>query len=456
MSTLSNLADTTEFRVALLEPSSGMLMATRAPKGFRLPRVRIPQWTRSAEEINKSLRDKWQLTSFILAFLNRSDGEPACAVAELIWPKVVCSVPDLELCRIESVGYEDLDDGERALLCEMTTGDPVSSGPFARLGWLKEAQAWIKSSISDSAVEFDGDFCQYNAGDSFALVRFNTREGRSYWLKATGEPNKHESLLTVELARLFPRYLPRLIAVREEWNAWVTEGAGLPLGDNPDLAILIAAVEALADLQLSSKDHIAQLDRAGCMDRRLKVVQYHLPELFGYIEEAMRHQTSTKVMPIGPLRLHEIRVIVEHAIECMHALNIPDCLVNGDINLNNILFDGQRLRFTDWAEGGIGNPFLTLQQVIQFVIRDGEHADWIPALHGAYRAKWQARLSCDEIACAFSLMPLLAMVDYLYSRGDWLNSNRRQEASFQSFARTLGRCMDRAAAELSSRKVFAS
>jgi hypothetical protein len=168
----------------------------------------------------------------------------------------------------------------------------------------------------------------------------------------------------------------------------------------------------------------------------------------------MQRQTSTKVAPIVPSRLRAIRSIVEKACERMQVLNIPNCLVNGDINLDNILFDGRQFRFTDWAEGGIGNPFLTLQQVIQHVIREGENLDWSARLCDAYKMKWLAVLTESQIDSAFVLMPLLTMVDYLHGRGDWLQSSRRDEPSFQGFARTLGRCMDRAAAKLQLAEVL--
>jgi hypothetical protein len=446
MSIVSNLSDDTEFRVALLDPSSGMVMAVRRADGFYLPRVRIPKGARPAKEINDAVRHKWQLTSLVLTFLYRNDGRQACVVAEVTSPHSATLPGDLELHSIESIEFADLDGYERTSLWGIVAGHSALSAPFAHLGWIKEAQDWIKSYVS--AADFSGEVRQYNASGTFALLRLSTKSGQSYWLKATGVPNKHEFSINIELAKLFPGYLPTLVAMRQDWNAWVTEDGGAPLGDIQDLEILTAAVEALADLQFLSLDHISQLEVAGCMNRRLSALRQHLADMFAYLEEAMGHQTSTKVAPLAPSRLGEIRCIVERACERMERLDIPDCLVNGDINLNNILFDGQRFRFTDWAEGGIGNPFLTLQQVIQHVIREGEHLEWTPRICGAYKKKWLGLLTERQVDCAFALMPLLSMADYLHGRGDWLHSSRRDNPSFQAFARTLGRCMDREAAEV--------
>ena len=142
--------------------------------------------------------------------------------------------------------------------------------------------------------------------------------------------------------------------------------------------------------------------------------------MIAHLEEAMRNQTSTRVEPVAPSRLREIGRIVEAACERMLDLNIPCALVNGDINLDNILYDGIRFRFIDWSEGGIGNPFLTLQQMIQHIVRDGEHPDWGAALCASYRKRWLPLLAEEQIDQAYALMPLLTMADYLHGRRGWL------------------------------------
>jgi hypothetical protein len=369
-------------------------------------------------------------------------------VAEVIEGQTTEGNQALRLSCIDKIDREDLDVGGQDHVCRILAGDNTPAGPFSRPGWLKEAQDWIQNSLPHHRLDFTEEFRQYNAGATFALVRFATRNGPSYWLKATGEPNKHEFRITVALSESFPQYLPPLVAKREDWNAWVTEDAGKPLGCVEDLHTLMQAVEALAKLQILSLDHISRLEQVGCMDRKLKTVQSHLPEMIVFLEEAMRNQTSTKVKPLAPSRLGEIGIILDQSFSEMHDLGIPNSLINGDINLDNILYHGS-FRFTDWAEAGIGNPFLMFQQVIQHVIRGGEHVEWIPILCAVYRRTWK-QLTEWQIDRAFALMPLITMADYLYGRGDWLGSRRRDEPSFQSFARTLGRSMDRAAAELVS------
>ena len=456
MDTATHLADTTEYRVALIDSSAMTLLAERDVNGLHLPRVRIPKWTRPAEEINNAIRKKWQVPSIVLTFLHTTNGRPDCAVAELISsPDTGVANPRL-LKTVECLDEVELNIEERASLNSMIAGDAAPPGPFSRRGWLKEAQEWIQSSIPDRDIEFTEEIRQLNASDTFALIRLGTKNGGAYWLKATGDPNKHERVFSVELSKRFPEYLPSLIADREDWNAWVTEDAGETLGGTQDIKLLLKATESLADLQTMSLGHVAELRAAGFMDRRLAVMQAHLPEIFAFLEEAMRWQTSRRVKPLERARLVEILSVVDHACERMQELRIPDCLVNGDVNLDNILFDGTQIRFTDWAEGGIGNPFLTLGQVLQHVIREGEHLEWAQSLREAYKRKWLALLTDHQIESAFTLMPLLTIADYLFGRGDWLDSPRKNEQTFQSFARTLARYMDRAAADLFTAEVYLS
>lgn len=127
----------------------------------------------------------------------------------------------------------------------MIAGTALSTGPFARLGWFREAKDWIQRSIPDREIQFSDDFRQFNAGETFALVRMRTTTSSTYWLKAAGEPNAHECALTIELSKRFPQHLPVLTTVREDWNAWVTEDAGETLCKCQDLVVLTSAVESL-------------------------------------------------------------------------------------------------------------------------------------------------------------------------------------------------------------------
>ena len=78
---------------------------------------------------------------------------------------------------------------------------------------------------------------QFSAGGTFALIRFDFHSGATFWMKATGEPNRHEFCVTRKLAQVCPEFLPPRIAEREDWNAWLMEDASESLlnpGDRPE------------------------------------------------------------------------------------------------------------------------------------------------------------------------------------------------------------------------------
>jgi Ser/Thr protein kinase RdoA (MazF antagonist) len=130
----------------------------------------------------------------------------------------------------------------------------------------------------------------------------------------------------------------------------------------------------------------------------------------------------------------------------MQELDIPDTLIHNDINSGNILFDGSRCVFIDWAEAFVGNPFLTFQQLYVQATKGSEEPQIEPhRLAKLYKRQWLDRLSEAKIDRALALAPLLAIASYLYGRGAWLHSPGPSTPTFESFARSLARHIDRAA-----------
>jgi hypothetical protein len=150
MDTATHLADTTEYRVALIDSFTTKLLAESDVNGLHLPRVRIPKWTRPAEEINDAIRKQWQVTSIVLTLLETTNDRPGCAVAELLSSPETGPTNALLLKDIECLDEAELNTKERASLTSLIAGDAAPSGPFSHRGWLKEAQEWIQSSIPNA------------------------------------------------------------------------------------------------------------------------------------------------------------------------------------------------------------------------------------------------------------------------------------------------------------------
>ncbi|MCU1226201.1 MAG: hypothetical protein JWQ42_4294 [Edaphobacter sp.] len=438
------LTEYDQYRVALVLPGSRRVLTRRQGKDLLLPRVSIPKWTRPADELTTRIQEEWNLAAVIIDCLPTLQPSLPCVVAEICEQRWPSDPHGLSAVHPDEISESELSDTEQVVLQEMLAGNTGSRGPFSRIGWLRDAQDWIRRSVTDRAVQFDGDVRQLNADGHFALIRFGTRQAPAYWMKATGAPNSHEYKFTVVLAEHFPRFLPRLITMRNDWNAWVTEEAGFPLCDNLSLSALEQAVLALAVLQKDSTQKINILTAAGFRNLGISALQSAVNSLIDYLAEAMIQQTSAGVPRISSQRLREIGGILHDSCSQMEDIGIPDSLIHNDTNLGNILIKDSRCVFTDWAEGFVGNPFLTFHQLCVTVARAGENgATWVTQLRSRYKNQWLDFVPEAKIDRAFALSPPLAILSHLHGRGDWLQSPIASSAALQSYARSLARHIDR-------------
>lgn len=423
-----------EYRLVLVRFGSQAIWVDRADGALRLPRVSIPRWMRPAEQLQLAIEARWQLRAIVLDFLpGRMESAP-CAVVEIM---SLGAHDRLAAASIDEIAAGEMTSEERESVRAILSGN--AHGPFSRIGWIQDAREWMRAEVGHD-IAFTEEVRQLNASGSFALARFSTRAGPAYWLKATGGPNIHEFHITRKLAELCPEYLPRQIAAREDWNAWLMEDAGQPL-DSMELPMLEEAVLTMARLQRRTLGGTGEFLAAGAFDQRIGTLRTHLRELMEYLQEAMAKQTSTKAPRLDRHRLCRLESALRDACLRMEDVNIPDTLVHNDVNLANLLFKGMRCCFTDWCETGIGNPFLGFEYLCLLQSRSGE--DWRSRLREVYRQCWIGFLETSAVDEAFALSPLLAMLASLYDRGTWFYASRRNLPHVESLARSLARHMDR-------------
>lgn len=429
------------YRLALVAAGSHNLLASYEVGSFRLPRLSIAKWTRNAAEIQKAIHAKWNVQGIILDFLDARSGLSPCVVVQVLGAssgKGLCPVS------LGAFSETELSSAERATVEGIYRGEQRNGSPFSRIGWHEDAMAWIRCE-AQSSIRFTGEVKQLNAGGRFALVQFPTEDGRSCWLKATGEPNLHEYDVTALLAEICAEFLPPVIAMRRDWNAWVTEDAGVPLDECRSLPIFEHCVIAMAELQKKTLKCTDLLLAAGAANQTCEILRGHTAEMMAYLEEIMERQTSTKVPRIASPRLREIGIILENSYGMMEALGIPDAIVHNDLNSGNILIRDQKCRFIDWAEACAGNPFVTFQRLLLLLPRCGlDTEDNLARLKATYKRSWSDVLPSWKMDKAFSLMSLLSIASCLYGRGGWFRSPERYEPARESYARGLARHMGRA------------
>jgi hypothetical protein len=427
------MPNTLEYRAIIIEGASKAVLVLPRADGFAFPHVFISPGARPAEQLCNAIRKAWGLLVLILHFLPADSDSPYTVFAELLSEmKSRAGFKTLQLDQLPSSLFSkpDLD-----ILTETLNG--AVSNSFSRLGWIDEAVAWLERETGHKLSSRDR-IEQLNAGGAFALLRLPVGNGRTYWLKATGEQNAHEFAVTLCLSQHFPDALPPLIAAKREWNAWLTEEVGAPLPDQPTAEPLVRVSRTFASLQLRTTTRIDALLGSGVFDLRISKLMQSIDAILEYLAGAMTRQQTTKVDPLSPGQLQELMTVLRDTGECMQSLGIPDTLIHNDLSSGNTLDDGRNCVFTDWSEAAISNPFLSCERLCQL---NEDHSE---SVQGVYRDVWSQYLDSTVIDNAFALMPLLAIYAYLYGRGDWIRSES-YHPRFESYARSLARHMHRAA-----------
>jgi hypothetical protein len=439
----------TDYRLALILPHSRELLGMPGSGPVKLPFVSTSVFERPAEQLTRLIEDKWKIRTIVLDILIDSGEDALCAVMEVrtaSWDfecEGFCVVDPGKIC--DTI----LTESQRLSLGAILLGNHVDNGAFSRIGWIEDAQRWIQSSVNDHEVIFTGETRHLNGGGAFCLLRLSTQSGPAYWIKGVGEPNAHEFTITSFLAKHCPEYLPPVVAMRSDWNAWVMEEFGSSLHNSGSLDDFKRAVYRLADLQKRLIGKSDELLAVGCTDLRIGILSSHIDEIIDYLDGAMRQQTSTKAQPLSTPRLQEIRSILHDACAALQQLRIPDSLMHNDISPGSILGNGTDIVFTDWCEACVGNPFITFEQFCVHAARKtDESRSWIPSLATVYRSCWADVLTELQIDKTLQIVPLISVFSYLYGRGNWMHSSRRNEPAILSHSRSLARHMDRIAGRL--------
>jgi thiamine kinase-like enzyme len=448
MASSETICETIEYRSILVCPSSRKVLARAGVGGYHLPQVRIPLCGRPVVQLRKALKECWGLTVFVVDLLPAQTEVPRCVVAEVFLPDLPS---ELTPVAFEAIASRELSEDQRSRLASLfSEPSPLSA---SSLGWIDEAILWLESETarrlsSKERIE------QVNAGGSFSLIRFPMDDGTEYWLKATGEPNVHELSITTLLSSLSENSLPSIVSVRASWNAWLMSGVSQPVDEvstDPECArrTLGEAGASMAELQMNTQGCTQALIDAGAFDQSLNIFQEHSEAIFEFLEEAMARQTTTKVVRLERTRLQEIRKIFEVACGRLSRLDLPLTIVHGDMSCGNILTSYGRCQFIDWAEAYVSNPLISLQHLLLLNrIADSEHRNFVnQGIKEQYRRIWLESCSADAFDQGLAMMPILAVASTLYGRGDWLTSNRRDNPSWQTYARCLARHMDRSASQ---------
>jgi hypothetical protein len=326
-----------------------------------------------------------------------------------------------------------------------------TAGPFAKPGCFKELQTWVAEIIRPLGLQLTGPFCQYDASPSFALIRLET-DGPAIWFKAIVDLNLREFPITMMLARLFPKYLPTILASRPTWCGWVMEDAGTAMSDDTaSLDRWSYAAADLANFQIESSEHTQELLIAGCKDLRITTLLDLVDPFLDVMNRLMQDQSKVPPPVLSRGELSELGRTLERALHNLDSSGVPETLGHSDFNPGNMLVSGRRCVFIDWAEAHIGHPFFTLEYMFSHLRKD--YPDISPfedLIRTAYSQPWKYVLPAQSISEAFAVSPLVAVFAYALTSNPW--SGEFENPAAPAYLRSLTRRMKLEADALQARE----
>lgn len=456
MATVQTEHDFETWRILLCARRGSELLVLKRPSGLCLPTLSIPRHERIAASLNEEAERLWKLETVCIRPLNiphpdGSSGEARYHIMET--PKeedlsrIVPKTIDLPMLNPEAFSdvrdylavrrAMNLDDGDLSL---------APKGPFSDFGTFQEISGWVQEQLEPFGRKWDGGFRQVQATDSFALIRFLTKD-TAVWFKATGEPNQRELAITRCLSALFPRFTPETISSRNDWNAWLAnEVEGKALDSGRDLSAWCCAAKSLAELQIASIGHVPSILGSGAHDSRTTKLLVQVAPFFAEIETLMQVQFKT---PPRKLCASEIRVLglqLTESFNHLDSLKIPDTLNHFDLNPANTIVCSGECKFLDWAEAAVGNPFYSFEFLRQHFLRlFGEEPEAVKNFRESYANGWRRLLPEYAIELAMEFMPLIAPFAFAVTTLPWIAAHRKVRPESAGFLRSLARRMLREA-----------
>ena len=363
------------YRLVLVAPSTRRLFVEQSQGGMRLPRISIPRWTRAAEQIQTAIELRWGFKITVIDFFDYKSRVEGMVIAELRGgDRRHCPTYPYSWGGLSDISEFELPGLERTTVERLLKEGATGRGVFSRFGWIENALDWVSAEAGIDRTDFTEDVRQFNASANFALARFGRSAAPPVWFKAVQDPTLPEYRVTTTLSKLFPRYLPTLLASREDWSAWCMEDSGLSLEIARSPELFDQAVSRLAELQKASIDRVPSLLECGCVDQRTSVLRAHIPEIMEKVDEAMAQPNFSHAPRLAKSRIREIGSIVEEACLNLESLGIPDTLLHGDFSFANILAGTRGCVFTDWAHAAVGNPFVNFEQLLAQVAQETDAA----------------------------------------------------------------------------------
>jgi hypothetical protein len=453
--------ETEPWRILLFGRNGAELLLVRSASGIRLPELRIPRWQRIVPNLNAEAKRLWNLETVCLFPFDVPYSDLAAVnckyqVMEVSKPEELARVaPDFVLLSgLKEGSFAERRDYlavQQGMGCKGGCFPKDCQGPFSEFGTFGRISVWVEEQLRRLGLRWDGTFRQLQASAFFALIRFQTNRS-GVWFKAVGEPNLREFPITKALADWFPKHVPKVIAAREDWNAWLAEEIeGEDLFSASDPASWHCAVGRLAELQITSVRHASQILACGARDARSPRLLDMVVPFFSTIESLMEAQI--KPAP-RKLTAQEIKTVEQHVTDAllqMERSGVPDTLNHFDLNPGNAIAVNGNCKFLDWAEAGIGIPFFSMEYLrLHFLSAFAGQHDAEIEFRNSYFDHWRSVVPGSTVERVGELVPLLAAFAFAALVLPWDTPNLIARPGVAGLLRSLARRMYRECEHLSS------
>jgi hypothetical protein len=440
--------------ILVVSPDGEQILLHREGENFSLPRIEIPTYERVAANINRAVQQDFGIPVVSLypivpagsgdfagaryhavTVLSKSDDLRGAEEWKLMSALLVeCFRRQLDFSAIHAfrAGLERKGEGQEA-------------SPFLQPDWFTDVSSWVADALRPFALHLTGSFQQFNADSLFSLIRFETN-GRAAWFKAVGAGNAREFPITMALAQSCPARLPKILASKPEWRAWLAaEASGVCLSTKPDSRAWEDVAANLAGLQIMSIPATDTLRSAGARDLTCGSLRLLVEPFFAGFVTSLPASLASGGNTISGEEIEEIKNAVLGSLAHLEAVDLPNTLGHMDLNPANIYCTEPGCVFLDWAEAFIGEPFFSFEYLLQHfrqAVSPGVQQE--RRFREAYLIPWREAVSPDHLQAAFSKVPLAAL--FAYAATLWSESMKRGDLTIaeEKYLASLVRKMRRA------------
>jgi hypothetical protein len=291
---------------------------------------------------------------------------------------------------------------------QRTDGSDQRLAPWAKAGWFAQAEGWIEGQLRRMGFSLLAPIQQKKNWTLSCVLQANTSAGDVYfkaparWDLAADEP-----VLIQALSTLYPTYIPAPIAIDAKRRWMLLGDIGEPLGSNPDTALWVQTVQALARMQTESAKQIGVMWRIGCVDRRLQRLAIQIDPFAN---------DSAVAEDLGAEQLEKFKALVPRLKEMCRDLaryRVPEALGHGDFHSANIAVKSGKVLFFDWTDGCVGHPFFDLATLLHSSDHIGAE-DW-NRLRDTYLAYWTEYEPLERLQEAWTLAEPLGALHQMIS-----------------------------------------